>query len=72
MLDLIRKMYPKLEVHASTQMHIHNLDGVKVMEKLGVKRVVLARETSIDTINYIKKNTNIELEVFVLVILVNV
>ena len=65
MLDLIRKMYPKLEVHASTQMHIHNLDGVKVMEKLGVKRVVLARETSIDTINYIKKNTNIELEVFI-------
>lgn len=65
MLDLIRKVYPKLEVHASTQMHIHNLDGVKVMEKLGVKRVVLARETSIDTINYIKKNTNIELEVFI-------
>lgn len=65
MLDLVRKTYPNLEIHASTQMHIHNLDGVKVAEKLGIKRVVLARETSIDTIKYIKKNTDLELEVFV-------
>ena len=65
MLDLVRKTYPNLEVHASTQMHIHNLDGVKVLEKLGIKRAVLARETSIDTIKYIKENNNIELEVFV-------
>lgn len=65
MLDLVRKTYPNLEVHASTQMHIHNLDGVKVLEKLGIKRAVLARETSIDTIKYIKENSNIELEVFV-------
>ena len=65
MLDLVRKTYPNLEVHASTQIHIHNLDGVKVLEKLGIKRAVLARETSIDTIKYIKENSNIELEVFV-------
>ena len=64
MLDLLRKKFPNLEIHASTQMHIHNLDGVKLMEKLGVKRVVLARETSLDTIKYIKENTNIDLEVF--------
>ena len=65
MLDLVRKTYPNLEVHASTQMHLHNLDGVKVLERLGIKRAVLARETSIDTIKYIKENSNIELEVFV-------
>lgn len=65
MLDLVRKTYPKLEVHASTQMHIHNLEGVKVCEKLGIKRVVLARETSIDLIKEIKKNTSVDLEVFV-------
>ena len=56
MLDLIRKTYPNLEVHSSTQMHIHNLDGVKLMESLGVKRVVLARETSIDEIKHIKEH----------------
>ena len=65
LLDLVRKTFPNLEIHASTQMHIHNLDGVQLMEKLGVKRVVLARETSIDKIKYIKENTNIELEVFI-------
>ena len=65
MMDLIRKTYPLLELHASTQMHIHNLEGVKLLESLGIKRVVLARETDIDTIKHIKENTNIELEVFV-------
>jgi len=65
MMDLVRKLYPNLELHASTQMHIHNIEGVKLVESLGLKRVVLARETSIDTIRYIKENTNIELEVFV-------
>ena len=65
MMDLVRKTYPLLELHASTQMHIHNLEGVKLIENLGLKRVVLARETPIELIEEIKKNTNIELEVFV-------
>ncbi len=65
MMDLIRKTYPLLELHASTQMHIHNLEGVKLIENLGLKRVVLARETPISLIEEIKKNTNIEIEVFV-------
>ena len=65
MMDLVRKTYPNLEIHASTQMHIHNLEGVKFASDMGIKRVVLARETDIDTISYIKKNTNIELEIFI-------
>ncbi len=65
MMDFIRHMYPDLEMHASTQMHIHNIEGVKAVEKLGLKRAVLARETDIDTIRNMKKNTNIELEIFV-------
>ena len=65
MFDLVRKTFPNLELHASTQMHIHNLDGVQLMEKLGMKRVVLARETSIDDIRNIRENSNVEIEVFV-------
>ena len=65
MMDLIRKTFPLLELHASTQMHIHNLEGVKLVENLGLKRAVLARETPIELIEEIKKNTNIELEIFV-------
>ena len=64
MLDLIKQTYPKLEIHASTQMHIHNLDGVNFLENMGVDRVVLARELDIETIRKIKKETNIEIEVF--------
>ena len=64
MFDLIRKTFPNLELHISTQMHVHNIEGVKFFEKLKAQRVVIARETSIDTIKEIKNNTNIELEVF--------
>lgn len=65
MFDLVRKVYPNLELHASTQMHIHNLNGVLNLQKWGAKRVVMARETSYETLKEIKKHTSIELEVFV-------
>lgn len=65
MMDYLRKVYPNLEIHASTQMNVHNVEGAKLLEELGIKRVVLARETSIDVIKEIKKNTNIEIEVFI-------
>lgn len=64
MLDLIRKTFPNLEIHSSTQMHTHTLEAVKFLESLGVKRVVLAREVNIDLISEIKKNCKVELEVF--------
>lgn len=59
------ELFPDLPIHASTQMTIHNLDGVLEAEKLGFKRVVLSRELSIDEIKYICDNSNIEIEVFV-------
>ena len=65
MFDLIRKTYPNLEIHISTQMHIHNVSGAVLMKALGAKRVVLARETNIDTIKEIKEKSDVELEVFV-------
>ena len=64
MLDLIHQTYPNLEIHASTQMHIHNMDGVIMANKLGCKRVVLARETPIEVIEEIIKKTNVDIEVF--------
>lgn len=57
--------FPDLDVHASTQMSVHNLEGVLELQKIGFKRVVLARELSIPEIEYIRANTDIELEVFV-------
>jgi putative protease len=63
--SLLLKYMPELPLHASTQMSIHNLEGAKQMEDLGFSRVVLARETSLDELEFIKNNTNIELEVFI-------
>lgn len=57
--------FPKLPIHASTQMTIHNIRGVKALERMGIKRVVLARELSISEIEYICRNSNIEIETFV-------
>lgn len=62
---LIKKYYPTIELHASTQMAVHNLEGVKVLEKLGFTRVVLARETSMVEIERITKNSDMEVEFFV-------
>lgn len=59
------KNYPQIPLHASTQMTVHNLDGVKQLEKMGFKRIVLSRELSLKDIEYIRKNTNVELEVFI-------
>lgn len=52
-------------VHASTQMGIHNLYGAKIAERMGVKRVVLSRETKLDDIKEIRKHTSLEIEYFV-------
>lgn len=64
MLDLVHKTFPNLEIHASTQMHIHNIDGVLVAKKLGVKRVVLARETPIQVVQEIIDKTKVDVEIF--------
>ena len=61
----LKKNYPEIVLHASTQMTVHNLDGLKQLEALGFSRVVLARELSIDEIKYIRQNTSVELEVFI-------
>lgn len=62
---MLRKAVPDIPLHASTQMSIHNLAGVKAAAEMGMTRAVLARELSIDQIRYICKNSPIEIEVFV-------
>lgn len=61
----VKKICPSLPLHASTQMAIHNVSGVKVLEKLGFTRVVLARELSFKEIEKIVESTTLETEVFV-------
>lgn len=65
MAQLARQIAPGLEVHGSTQMSITNAAGVEFARRLGVNRVVLARELSLAEIRTIKSQTDLELEIFV-------
>lgn len=65
-IHMCREYFPGLTIHASTQMGIHNSDGIAAAEKLGVKRVILERQTSLDEIEIIsRKHPEMELEVFI-------
>ena len=64
LISIVYKLYPNVEIHASTQMAIHNLEGALYLKQFGVKRVVLARETPINEIKRIKQNTDLEIEYF--------
>ncbi|MDO4492990.1 MAG: U32 family peptidase [Clostridia bacterium] len=62
---LLRERYPELPLHASTQMAVHNIAGVRLMEELGFRQAVLARELSIEEIRSIRSQTELPLECFV-------
>lgn len=62
---IVREVVPELPMHASTQMTVHNLDGVRAMEALGFTRVVLSREVTLDAIRHICREAKAEIEVFV-------
>ncbi len=65
LISLLQKELPDLPLYASTQMTIHNLEGVLELQKMGFQRVVLSRELSMHEIDYICKNSDIEIECFV-------
>src|SRR6185437_10698755 len=54
LVRLIRRVFPSLEIHGSTQMTVHDAAGAAVLERIGVGRVVLARENSIADIHAIR------------------
>ena len=63
MIQLVRKTFPNLEIHASTQFHAHNIEDLKYLKSIGIKRVVLPREMSLNEIK--KLDVEIEKEIFV-------
>ena len=63
-VQLCRQIAPNVPLHGSTQMTIHNLDGVRLCAAMGMSRVVLSRELNREEIRYICTNSPIEIEVF--------
>jgi putative protease len=64
-IEMARRYFPSLKLHASTQMNIASARGANFLSKHGVSRVVLARELTLEDLKAIRANTNSELEVFV-------
>ena len=56
--SILKVKFPNLELHASTQLSVHNLQGVNALQELGFSRVCLARELSFSEICEIKNNTS--------------
>ena len=64
MVELCQQIAPKIPIHGSTQLTVHNMEGVQLCAAMGMKRVVLSRELSRDEIADICANSPIEIEVF--------
>ena len=64
-VKLLRSCFDGIVLHASTQMGVHNLYGAKLLEEMGISRVVLSRETTLDDIKAIRRGTGLEIECFV-------
>lgn len=64
-IELLVNRYPDTEIHASTQMNVYNVHQATYLKTLGVSRIILARETSLDVIKEIKEKVDIDLEVFI-------
>lgn len=62
---ILRMDLPPISLHASTQMHNYDLERIKFLDRTGFRRIVLARELSLEQIREIRKQVKAELEVFV-------
>ena len=65
LVNKIREEYPDFEIHASTQLSIHNGEGALFFRDNGFLRIVLSRELTLEEIRHISKDLNIETEIFV-------
>ncbi len=61
----VKTICPDLEMHASTQMSVGTLEGLKILKDLGFSRAVLPRELSFDEIKYLCEHSPIDLEIFI-------
>ncbi len=62
---LARRCAPGVELHASTQMAIHNVEGARALRRLGFSRVTLARELTLDEIREVVRGSGLDVEVFI-------
>lgn len=62
---VIKRHFPSLELHASTQLAVHNRAGAEALRRLGFARVVLARELTFEEVDSVTNTGDVETEVFI-------
>jgi U32 family peptidase len=65
MMNLLIKRYPNTKIHASSMVNTHHIQQAKFLKAIGIKRITMARETPLNIIKQIKKEVDIEIEVYV-------
>src|SRR5699024_7682246 len=65
LIQMIGENFPNLKIHASTQMTIHNLEGLRALEEMGISRAILAREVTLKEMDNMTSNSRVELESFI-------
>lgn len=65
LMSALKRAFPDVSIHASTQCVTHSLDGVKALAELGASRAVVARELDKDNLYHICRESPIEIEAFV-------
>ena len=63
--NIVRRYFPELELHASTQLAVHNRAGAESLRRMGFTRVVLARELTLEEVADITATSGVETEVFI-------
>ncbi|MBQ1491168.1 MAG: U32 family peptidase, partial [Blautia sp.] len=64
-LSLLKRTFPSLDLHASTQMTVSGVEGIRLLDGLGVTRAVPARELSLEEIKKLCEASGMEIEVFI-------
>jgi len=64
LIDLVKKNYPDLPIHGSTQLNTNNTETVKFLETLGLSRIIVARELDTAELKHIIDSTDIDIEIF--------
>ncbi|MEG0625692.1 peptidase U32 family protein [Anaerorhabdus sp.] len=64
-IQTVKKVAPRLEVHLSTQMSTTNLKAIDYYKRLGVDRIVFARECNLEEVSMISKNSTVPTEAFI-------
>ncbi len=64
-VNIVRTYFPKLQIHASTQMAVHNSASCNYLKEMGFSRIVLARELSMHELSQLSQAVKVETEVFI-------